>query len=184
MSHAQHAALRAAFGSESDDEAAGEAHPVVHGLHVLRGFLSPPAQDALLAAVRAQGWAAVTDGAARNQAMVFGHAALPPFAQRLCADVAAAAAAHAMLPPDLLHRGPFNQLICNTYAPGTPPFRAEYALCFALTRPGAQARASAHTLTWLHSPTASPACHWALPWSWTSSATEAPPLSCCAPGTC
>lgn len=118
MSHAQQAALRAAFGSDSDDEAVREAHSVVRGLHLLRGFLSPPAQDALLAAVRAQGWAAVTEGAARNQAMVFGHAALPSFAQRLCADVAAAAAEHAMLPPDLLQRGPFNQLICNTYAPG------------------------------------------------------------------
>ena len=116
---AQQAALRAAFGSDSEEEELQEgvaAHPIVPGLHLRRGFLSPAAQAALLAAVRAHGWAPPEERAARNQFMHFGHETLPPFARRLCADVSAAA--RGMLPPELL-RQPFNQLICNSYAPGT-----------------------------------------------------------------
>ena len=138
---AQQAALRAAFGSDSEVEEEVEeqlaapagaggggwraheeeqqgvaaAHPLVPGLHLRRGFLSPAAQAALLAAVRAHGWAPPEERAARNQFMHFGHDTLPPFARRLCADVAAAA--RGMLPPELLQQ-PFNQLICNSYAPG------------------------------------------------------------------
>jgi hypothetical protein len=120
MSRAQQAALRAAFGSDSDEDAgaAEEACADVPGLHLLRGFLSPAAQAVLLADVRAHGWAPPAEAAARNQAMHFGASTMPPFAQRLCAAVADAAAARGMLPPELLQR-PFNQLICNTYAPGT-----------------------------------------------------------------
>ena len=118
MSSAQQVALRAAFGSDSDEEeqqGVAAAHPLVPGLHLRRGFLSPAAQAALLAAVRAHGWAPPEERAARNQFMHFGHDTLPPFARRLCADVSAAA--RGMLPPELL-RQPFNQLICNSYAPG------------------------------------------------------------------
>jgi hypothetical protein len=137
---AQRAALRAAFGSSDSEAASGddeagaacaqdgaaapsctelqpERHAVVAGLSLLRGFLSEAAQAALLAAVCAQGWA---PPGARNQAMHFGYATMPPFMRRLADEVAAAAATHALLPPELLRRSPpaFNQLICNGYAPG------------------------------------------------------------------
>ena len=125
---AQRVALRAAFGaSDSDEEACApsgpapraEQHAVVEGLALLRGFLSTDAQAALLAAVRAHGWAPAACGDARDQSMHFGYAALPRFARQLADDVAAAAAAHGMLPPALAARTPaFNQVICNSYAPG------------------------------------------------------------------
>ena len=126
---AQRAALRAAFGaSDSEEEACApsglaprraEQHAVVQGLALLRGFLSADAQAALLAAVRAHGWAPAACGDVRDQSMHFGHATLPRFARQLADDVAAAAAAHGMLPPALAARTPaFNQFICNSYAPG------------------------------------------------------------------
>jgi hypothetical protein len=139
---ARRAALRAAFGSSDSDvggssaEEGGESdescdddapscapalerHAVVEGLALLRGFLSRRAQAALLAAVRAHGWAPPGGSGARNQALHFGYDSLPAFARTLADDVAAAAAAHALLPPPLLARAPpFNQLICNAYAPG------------------------------------------------------------------
>jgi hypothetical protein len=133
---AQRAALRAAFGSSDSDAAAAdepddeedsgtravqraEPHAVIPGLSLLRGFLSPAAQAALLTALSAHGWTPEADGAERNQAMRFGFDDLPPFAQALARQVAAAAALHSMLPPDLASRRPaFNQFICNSYAPG------------------------------------------------------------------
>jgi hypothetical protein len=157
---ARRAALRAAFGSSdsdvggsssgaddcesSDAEAAAvsapvlERHVVVEGLSLLRGFLSARAQAALLAAVRAQGWAPPDGSAARNQALHFGYDSLPAFARSLADDVATAAAAHALLPPPLLARAPaFNQLICNAYAPGAPsPFRSPRASGRARTHAG------------------------------------------------
>ena len=163
---AQQAALRAAFGSSSEEDeeeqqGVAAAHPLVPGLHLRRGFLSPAAQASLLAAVRAHGWAPPEERAVRNQAMHFGHATLPPFARRLCADVAAAA--RGMLPPELLQL-PFNQLICNSYAPGAFPCGClEARGCEAEQRP-TQARASARTWTWRLSRTALPASLWARPW--------------------
>ena len=146
---AQQAALRAAFGSDSEEEEQqeqqGVAHPLVPGLHLRRGFLSPAAQAALLAAVRAHGWAPPEERAARNQAMHFGHHTLPPFARRLCADVAAAA--RGMLPPELLQQ-PFNQLICNSYAPGAFPRGCVTHAAGAADAATTQAKASARTWTW------------------------------------
>ena len=137
---AQRAARRAAFGTSSDDDSDAdtpaaadvERHSVVRGLSVLRGFLSCDAQAALLAALRAHGWAPPPEaaaGGARNQAMHFGYESLPPFARELADAVAAAARAHALLPPALSGRAPpFNQLISNSYAPGArAPPRAKHA---------------------------------------------------------
>ena len=70
-------------GGGEDGGVAVERHPIVEGLSVLRGFLSPRQQARLLQDVRAQGWAPPADEAALAPPPASGP---PPVAARGCGE--------------------------------------------------------------------------------------------------
>ena len=197
------AALRAAFGTDSDEDEresaaalqpAVERHALVHGLCVLRRFLAADEQAQLLAALRTHGWIP-PDVTARNQAMHFAYATMPPFLRHLADSVAAAVAVHALFPPQLVAREPpFNQAICNCYAPGAAAARCVHAAVSSSSdvrcvRAPMQARALRRMLTSWRLPTASRASPSAPRASWTLRASAAVATRprcrcCCALATC
>lgn len=112
-------ALHDAFGSDSEEEientTSAECHAVVPGLSVVRGFLSPSAQSALLQAICASKWLSCREDvelAAPTQAHRFGD--FPPWLAALAHAALSVSYGRGLLPsPEL-----FDQAIVNEYRPG------------------------------------------------------------------